>query len=140
VSPVYATSADYASLGYGTPPTSIDLLLRQASRLVARATMADRYDTDVDGVPTDGPTLEAFKEATCCQAAAMAALNIDPASGGVTTTRTVNSKTLDGASVTYANAVDAETQRSAAATQLVPEARAILQDAGYATTRVWTYG
>lgn len=140
MTPVYATSSDYANRGYGTPPANVDQLLKAASRFVQRATMADVYTTDSDGKPLDPVTLDAFAEATCCHAAAMAALGIDPTTGGVTTTRTINSKSVDGASVTYANAVDAENARSLAANQLVPEARAILQDAGYATTRVWSWG
>lgn len=139
---VYATSADYSELGYGDlPPDNIDRLLAEASRFVRRATMSDVYSTDVTGLPLDGPTLSAFTEATCCQAAAMAALGINPDAGGSTpASRTVASKSLDGAGIAFANAAAAEADRTAAARQLVPEARAILQDAGYATTRVWSYG
>ena len=137
---VYAQASDYTA-EYGTPaPANIDQLLKAASRLVTQATMGDIYPVDTDGKPTDPAVLAAFVEATCVHAAAMAALKVDPTAGGVATTTVVTSKTLDGAAVTYANAAAAADARAGMLNQLVPEARRVLQEAGYATTRVWTFG
>lgn len=137
-----ATSDDYEEYTGGDAPANIAALLRSASNMVRRDTRVAIYDVDTDGAATDDDLIAALRDATCAQAAAWAALGINPLSGGVVTTSTgvVSSKSLDGASISYAGAASAAEAQAAATTSLVPDAVQILRDAGLLDGRVWTYG
>ncbi|MFC4128916.1 hypothetical protein [Nocardia rhizosphaerae] len=115
----------------GTAPTNAPILLRYASILVRRATMCDRYDTDSTGLPTDGGVAEAFRDATCAQAAMWCLAGIDPVAGSVGRELAVASQTADGGSVTYGDAVDAD-EIDRALSRLHSAARLILKNAGLA--------
>jgi hypothetical protein len=137
---IYATSDDYTTYIGGSAPANIVALLRSASRLVADELFAVVYPVDADGAPTLAKDITATLEATCTQAAAWAALGIDPLAGGVVTAKVVASKNLDGGGVAYAGASDAAAARAYAVDHLVPDAWRILNQAGLTTTRVWISG
>jgi hypothetical protein len=127
---VYATSSDLATWTGSAAPTNADALLRTASMLVRRQTRTAVYDVDTAGAPTDADTLAAFNQATCAQAAAMAANNVDPAAGVAGASGAVQSTSIGTASITYAVAGDAAASRQALLTELCSEAAMILDDAG----------
>lgn len=120
----YAAPSDLqAWLGLSQPPTNATSLLRTASAMVALACNRDIY--------TDVPTttdVAVLNDATCAQAAAWVALGIDPEAAGLDTAPVKNTK-IGTADVSYDTTGQAA-QRETAATQLAPEARAILISAG----------
>lgn len=67
---IYAASADYQTYTGQTPPTGIDALLAQASRMLdAEVFRLCYYTADPDtGLPTVAVVLAAFRDATCAQA------------------------------------------------------------------------
>ena len=136
----YATPDDLASWTGRDPPDGAERLLRSASMLIRRDTAAAFYLADARGLPTDPLVSAAFRDATCAQAAAWAALRVDPQLGGVVTARTPASKSLDGASIAYADASHAATARERAVRELVPEAVEILSAKGLLQMRAWVYG
>lgn len=144
MSPVYATSDDYTQAGYGTPPVDATRLLATASRWVREATNGDIYDADDTGIPTDATILAAFKDATTAQVFAWSSANVDPATGGLLAQGPVSSKSLDGASISYDNSLNASvtafTVRERAATVLCDESARILRQAGLGSTRSWDFG
>lgn len=89
-----------------SPPDNVDLLIRKASGLVANAIKASVYRTTVEGLPTDPILAKATSDATCIQVEAWVQAGIEnpgPALVAAQTQR-VQSKSLGGASVTYADA------------------------------------
>lgn len=129
-----ASSADYTTWTGQTAPANIMSILRSCTALVQEATKMDRYAVDAStGLPTDTATLTALRNATCIQAAAWVALNIDPTTGGViVSSKAVKAKKLATGSIEYS---DAEVQavakaREAAYTALVPEAVQHLRNRG----------
>jgi len=139
---VYATSTDYEAWTSTTPPANISPILRAASLAVTEATELCFYDTDSTGLPTDTSVLKAFNDATCCQAAALVAINYDPTTGGTITTSVKQSKGIGSAHITYAQA-DADaaaTAKARAITGLVPDAQRILRNAGLYRTAPWVVG
>ncbi|MCC2033072.1 hypothetical protein [Microbacterium allomyrinae] len=121
-------------------PDNIELTLRACTTRVLDATKTARYATDPStGLATDPVVKNALRDATCIQASAWVALNIDPATGGVIqTTKTVKSKKIGTAQIEYS---DAEAQavnraRAAAYASLVPEARSFLRTRGLITSAV----
>lgn len=68
---VYATLADYQQWSGDavTTPARVQQLLNLASGDVDSAMVASVYQTDPNGYPTDGFTIEAFRDATCAQVA-----------------------------------------------------------------------
>lgn len=137
---VYATSADLTKWTGTTAPDNADQLLRTASLAVRNATKTARYDVDTDGLPTDADTLQAFKDATCAQAAALAAAKVDPAAGGVLKAGVATSKSVGSASIGYADSAAAAAAKQALLTSLCPDAASILTQAGLVTVAPWTFG
>lgn len=133
----YATETDYVNHTQEYGPDNLAALLRAASRLVQRATRGCIYDVEPSGMPSDPAIREAFRDATCEQAAAWAALGIDPAAGpaGVTG-KVVASTSVGKASVSYAGAAEAASLVAASLTALTPDAAWYLESAGL--TRVVT--
>lgn len=139
---IYATSTDYQAWTGGTAPSNIAPILRTASLAVREATEAAFYATDTTGMPTDTTVVQAFNDATCCQAAALIAIGYDPTTGGVVTPTVKVSKQLGSAHLTYATedvqaAAEAKQQ---AITGLVPEAQRILRNAGLLKSVPWVVG
>ena len=65
---IYATSAEYQTYTGQTPPTDIDKLLRDASRmLTAEVFRLCWYEVDEDGYPSNTTVREAFRDAVCAQ-------------------------------------------------------------------------
>lgn len=139
---VYATSSDLQTWTGTTPPANADQLLRTASMLVRKATMTAYYAVDGDGMPTDPAKRQAFEDATCCHAAAMAAAGIDPLAGGVVTktTAAVVAKRIGTAHIEYAGAATAAAARAQLAVELAPDAYRILQQAQVIPAAPWTIG
>ncbi|MGN8024698.1 hypothetical protein [Microbacterium sp. 22242] len=126
-----ASPTDYATWAEATVPANIAHVLRACTSLVLDATEGAIYDVDPStGLATDPGTLAALRDATCIQASAWVALNIDPATGGVVQpSKTARSKKIGTASIEYS---DQEVQavasaRAAAYSGLVPEAARFLQ-------------
>lgn len=141
---IYATAEDLTSwltISGATPPANPGGYLRTASMAVTEATETAFYATDSQGLPTDAKTLQAFKDATCAQAAALAAFEVDPTAGGILEGGQVEtSVAILSARVTYADnqaAVDGQKQLLEG---LVPEARRILRQAGLMLGVPWVVG
>ncbi len=67
---VYATLEDFTDfIGDVDPGTNISVLLRRCSADIDRYTLTSRYACDATGMPTEPYVIEAFKDATCAQAA-----------------------------------------------------------------------
>ncbi|WP_060888659.1 hypothetical protein [Streptomyces scabiei] len=65
---IYATSAEYTAYTGQTPPSDIDKLLRDASRMLAAEVFRlCWYEVDEDGYPSNTAVLEAFSDAACAQ-------------------------------------------------------------------------
>lgn len=131
---IYATAAELITWLGGPAPANATTLLRSASLLVRGATVASIYGTDTAGLPTDATVRQAFKDATCAQAAMWSAAGIDPAGGGVASSAPVRSKKLGSGSVDYDTSVNASvtafTAKQAATTSLCAEAWLLLKQAG----------
>ncbi|TDP29765.1 hypothetical protein [Nocardia ignorata] len=133
---IYAQPDDLIAGGWltGTAPANAALLLRFASILVRRVTMCDHYDVDTAGLPTDTAIAEAFRDATCAQAAMWSLAGLNPVAGTVGRELAVASQTADGGSVVYGDSITgAEVER--ALKQLHSAALLILRNAGLASTR-----
>ena len=141
---IYATSTDLSTWTGATAPANADQLLRRASGLVRKHTATAFYATDPTGLPTDPDTLQAFKDATCAQAAMWTAANIDPAGGGVAIVAPLRAKRIGSAGFDYdtsaSSSVTAYTARAAAANELCTEAVDILQQAGINLINPWIAG
>lgn len=141
---VHATEAQLAAEPWGVSAGNAGVLLRAASRLVDGALVTAVYAVDADGRATDPKVTQALADATCAQAAAWAALGIDPAKGAADDggTAPVASKSIGSASIAYdrSGAQLAAQARAQAATELAPEAWHILAAAGLLTGRVWVHG
>lgn len=152
-SPIYATPDELAVYITGDPDATAGAnaplyttRLRSASRLVTRAIESAVYTTDADNLPTDAGKRDAVREATCEQASAWLAADLDPAAGVGQVARRAKSKSLSGpggtASVTYE---DDAAQRDAllalaSGEELTPAAWDILVTAGLVSNRVTTIG
>lgn len=123
-----ATPADLAAWTGAAAPSNAVQLLRSCTTLVLDATQSAFYPFDAaTGLATETQTLQAMRDATCIQAAAWAALGIDPATGGIITSKVKSSQKLLTASITYADSAEAASARKAAYEGLVPEAAMKLQ-------------
>lgn len=134
---VYATPSDLDGwLTSDGVPENAQRLIRSASLLVADATRAARYDVDTTtGLPYALTYVEALRDATCAQVAAWDALGIDPAKGAAGVPAVEASKSIGGASISYA--VGAQVEAAAtSATALCEEALRILAGAGLLSSRV----
>ena len=141
---VYAVPDDLAAWTGSAAPANATPLLRSASLLVRDATASAFYATDATGLPTDPGTLQAFKDATCAQAAFWAANGIDPAAGALPTAGVLRGKKLGSASLDYDTAAAASQAvlqaRMDSVEALVPEAVRILRGAGVNTYGPWIVG
>lgn len=110
-------------------PAPLPVLLREASRMVRRASITGIYNVADDGTPSDQTVIDAFRDATCAQVSGWVALKVNPLAGGVDQSRVIMNKSLDGASISYANAQSQAAEAADAARYLVPAAVQILRDA-----------
>ena len=152
---IYATPSDLAAWTGTAVPANATQLLRSASLLVQEATSNAYYDTPPDtsggqssgsynyyrpdALPSDPAVLAVLNAATCIQAAAWAALGIDPTLAGVVQPTVVSQKHIGTASIVYADAAAASAAKALAATQLVPEAMRVLLQAHLVSTLVWAW-
>jgi hypothetical protein len=129
---LFATTTDLTAWPGFANPASIDLdaLVRAASLIVGQATVSAVYDVDDDGVATGTDEIDALRDATCAQAAALAANSVNPTAGVAGASGAVQASSIGSASVQYAVAADAGAQRQALLTQLTGEAAMILRGAG----------
>lgn len=139
-----ANPADLAAWTGTAAPANATAILRSCTTLVLKASGGSIYDVDpATGLATDPVVKNALRDATCIQAAAWVALNIDPATGGVAqTSKTARSKKIGSASIDYSEAeVKAVTAaRAAAYRSLVPEAESFLQQRNLLGTEPWARG
>lgn len=128
---VYALTTDLTGWTALPAPANAAALLRSASLLVRSSTMAAIYTTDDTGAPTDVKVLQAFKDATCAQAAFWAASGIDPSTGGISVTAPVRSRRLGSGAIDYDTSVNASVQvftaKQASAVELCAEAWMLLR-------------
>lgn len=82
-------------------PDDAEVLIRFASMLVRKATRFDVYDTTPAGMPDDPWIIEAFRDATCVQAAMWATNSINPAAGSAGVEGGVESSSIAGGTVKY---------------------------------------
>lgn len=132
---IYATPTDYTEWANAPAPHNAEILLREASGLVADATEADVYDTTPTGLPSGSAVRDAFREAACEQARYWATHNIDPAAGAAGMDEVVTASSIDGASVST-NAGEIAAAKAASTSALVPSALRILKRAGLASNLV----
>lgn len=109
--------------------------LREASALVRLATKNDLYDTIPSGAPASDAHVDAFAAATCVQVREWIVAGINPLAGGSGLTGAIASVSTNGSSVAYANGQQ-DVARAESLRELVPAARAILRDAGLASSMV----
>lgn len=128
---IYADSADYlAWTGETTEPPKIQGLLRMASSKVEQAAELAHYETDDKFMPTDEDVAEAFRDATCAQAAHLASNGVDPSTGAAASVKVVASQSMKGAALTFVVDQDAIDRRAQAADTLALEAYNVLKGAG----------
>jgi hypothetical protein len=135
--PIYADAADLAAWTGATAPSNATVLLRAASILVRDVTMSAMYAVDSSGLPTDPATLQAFADATCAHAAALAAAGIDPAAAG--TQAGVSATAIGSASVSYLGYLGAEAARLELSRNLCPQALSLLRAQGMLSTPPMEY-
>lgn len=132
-----ATVEDYKTwTEEATAPPKIEQTLRSCTTLVFDATKTAVYSVDAEGFATDLDIKNALRDATCIQAAAWVALNIDPATGGVIVQSAKKRKELGTAVIEYADTAAAAAARSAAYEGLVPAARKYLRLRGLISSAV----
>lgn len=136
---IYATVTDWYSAGYGDEPDNLETLIRQASVLVRRATRTALYDTTSGGLPLSADTAAAFRDATLAHVKAWADLEIDPTSGAAGVSGQVQSSSIGGASITYAQRAGTDVDKVATLHELVPDALAYLDAEGLINNAVQAY-
>lgn len=141
IPPTLASPSDLATWTGVAAPTNAVQLLRACSSMVLDATEGAYYTVDpITGLATDAQILVAMRDATCIQAAAWAALGIDPLTGGAVTSKVKSSQKLLTAVITYADAAAAAEARKAAYEHLVPTAMQKLQQNNLIGTHPWSRG
>lgn len=132
---VYATSDDLATFTGNPAPDNAARLLKGASALVRTATRAALYDVTSTGLPSDPDIAEAFRDATCAQAAEWIDKGVDPASG--TAPGVPQSSGIGGATVNWGAPGGLTPEQTLH--QLVPDALWYLEAAGLlsGTVQVW---
>jgi hypothetical protein len=136
-----AQVADLAAWTGADPPVNAVPLLRSASSLVLQATSSSYYAVDdTTGLATDPIVAQVLNDATCIQAAAWAALGVNPLTGGVQVAGVASSKSIGTAHITYADGAAAATAKAEALTKLVPEAARKLVENNMMDSNVWMYG
>lgn len=126
----YADATDLATWTGSTAPDNATQLLRTASLVVRKATITAVYATDSTGAPSGTDEIDAFRDATCAQAAAMAANDVDPLAGQAGTSGAVASTSIGSASISFASDTDTATLQRSLLADLCSEAAMILRDAG----------
>lgn len=125
---VYATADDLAAWTGEDPPSNAQQLLRTASLAIRDVTKTAFYATDDTGLPTDPVIVQAFKDACCAHAAALAAFDYDPATGGVYEAGMVEGGVKIGsASITAGDAAAAIDGAQQLLHGLAPEAMRVLR-------------
>lgn len=139
---IYATADDLATwLGDTPAPANAVALLRSASMAVTEATETAFYAADSNGLPTDAKTLQAFKDATCIQAAALMAFGVDPNAGGTLEAGAVESSVgILSARVTYADAAAGVDAQQQLLNGLTLDAQRALRQAGIHLGVPWIVG
>lgn len=136
----YATPEDLTEWLGSPAPDNATPLLRKASALVADATRGAVYQTTPEGLPTLPAHATALRDATCSQAEAWIDAGIFAPGPAAAATRPqkVSSKSLGGASVTYAQdgSTDAAWSRLAGGEFLTGAAIQILDQAGLLSNNV----
>jgi hypothetical protein len=89
---------------------------------------------------TDPVNAKVLQDATCIQAAAWAALGIDPLAGGVQVAGVESQVSIGTAHITFADAAGAAVAKAAALTRLVPDAARKLAENNLLDSNVWMYG
>jgi hypothetical protein len=138
---MYAQPADLAAYTGNAAPANATALLRSATNLVLDATNQAYYSVDLTtGLPTDAQILAALQKATLIQAAAWAAINYDPLTGGVHTPAVLLATKAGSASDTFADANLAAQARAEALKGLVPEAERVLRYNNLLIPNTWVFG
>lgn len=126
---VYATESDFGEWDedgqYEVPSNST---LRRASSTIDGLTRTSRYDVDEDGYPTDADISDAFRDATCAQAAYW--IETEDPTGAVSQegTFSIGSVSIGARGRTSGNGAPDEQQA-----RIAPEAVEILTNAGLIT-------
>lgn len=137
----YAQPSDLAAYTGAAAPANATMLLRSATNLVLDATNQAYYAVDLTtGLPTDAQILAALQKATVIQAAAWAAINYDPLTGGVHTPSVIQSTKAGSASDTFADGNMAAQARADAIKGLVPEAERVLRYNNLLIPNAWAFG
>lgn len=126
---VYAEAHDLADHMLEVPDDA-EALIRFASVLVRRATRFDVYEVTPAGLPDDPWVIDAFRDATCVQAAMWAANGVNPAAGSAGVEGGVDSSTIAGGTVKF-NTSHVDHARASVDT-LCPAAVAVLRAEGLA--------
>lgn len=132
---IYATSDDLATWTTAPAPADAAVLLREASILIADACLADIYDTDTTGMPTDPQLRDAMRDATCAQVHAWIEAGLKPVAGPGGQEPRLTVSGIDGANVSYDTYLTADA-RSSMLTSLVPTALRLLRFVGLASNAV----
>lgn len=134
-----ATASDLETWTGASAPGNADAILRSCTGLVLKATRNALYAVDeATGIATDPIIKKCMTDATCIQAAAWVALKIDPSAGGVVTGGIAASKKIGTAQLIYdaGGTAAVAAARTAAYTDLVPDAEAKLAQQNLLTNRV----
>jgi hypothetical protein len=134
---IYATSDDLAAWTGSTAPDNAATLLRTASLIVRRATMTATYAVDETGAPTDADVLDAFRDATCAQAAAMAANDVDPLAASAGAAGEIASSSIGSASISFATDASTSALTRSLLSAVTDEAAMILSRAGLTAQPVY---
>ena len=134
---IYATSDDLTDWTGTTAPDNATALLRTASLIVRRATMTATYAVDETGAPTDADILDAFRDATCAQAAALAANDVDPAGAAAGASGEIASSSIGSASISFATDASTSALTRSLLSDLTDEAAMILSRAGLTAQPVY---
>ena len=135
---IFATTQELENWMQTTAPDNAPVLLREASGIVSDACQCDIYDTDADDKPTDAKLLEAMMEATCAQAEAWSAADMDPTKGPGGQAPRLTTSAQDGSSLsfdTYLTAPD----RNDWVKYIAPSAFRRLRSSGLASGRVQSW-
>jgi hypothetical protein len=136
-----AQPADLAAWTGTAAPANATALLREATSMVLSATLGGYYAVDTTtGLATDPVVAKVLNDATCIQAAAWAALGIDPNLGGVIVAGVASQKSIGSAHLSYADASAAAAAKEAALNGLVPAAMRKLAQNNLLPSNVWLYG
>jgi hypothetical protein len=136
-----AQPSDLAEWTLTNSPANAIVLLRSATSLVLEATRQAYYDVDPEtGLATDAQISGALLQATVIQAAAWAALDYDPLTGGVVTAGVESSTKMLSSTIVFADAAAAAESRTAAVAGLVPEALRVLELNNLLIPNPWTFG